>query len=444
MGFCALTVGLILAGFTGSVALADTGADASGGDGPAPADTAQTVSTTHNESSDTTVATGVVDTVPTLIGSFGAGTLLDTKPETTSHEETARQAPETQSTGLAGPMAIGVSIGSQPATDAPATVTTEKKGSDTTPAVVEKTGEPQVVVSTSTVTAPSQPPKPPAAEVAAAPVADASQPDPPQQAQPVAKVAASAPEPAPSTQPAPPTQPASAAAPVVIGTAAAGDIIRALTYLFITLPGEHALALPDQLLSLLGFPLIGDARAATLTAGGVGGGLLAGGVLDDARAHLTAPQPVQAGWPELVRAAGRRQATSSPLLQHPAAEGVSVRGMKEERLSVGLSDSVVPDRVRSALRHAVGAVLAPLSLLILALMASPGVAGMVLLGAAGTFVGYRQARAASLVRAVGIARFVKAGPLGVVRSGRLVAVHSRSASGRREPSHEAASLETVA
>ena len=122
---------------------------------------------------------------------------------------------------------------------------------------------------------------------------------------------------------------------------------------------------------------------------------------------------------------------------HPTPKGVGASGVVEQH-SVGitavLADGIIPEKVRSLLQHTVDAVLAPLSVLALAALASPGVAGLLLLSAAGMFVGYRQARAASMLRAVGIARFAKSGPLGVVRSGGLVAVHARpSRALRRQP-----------
>jgi hypothetical protein len=69
-----------------------------------------------------------------------------------------------------------------------------------------------------------------------------------------------------------------------------------------------------------------------------------------------------------------------------------------------------------------------------------------LLSAAGMFFGYRQARAASMLRAVNIARFVKSGPLGVVRSDSLVALHPRTsdAVADEQPRRTKRHLESVA
>jgi len=224
-------------------------------------------------------------------------------------------------------------------------------------------------------------------------------------------------------------------------------MIAVLAYLFIGSHGEDApfLTLPGGLLSLLGFPLSGEVSGAPMTAGGIGGSLLAGGMFTAARTALMSALSAPAYWAEmLIASGGSRGLSPAEGVVPQAIEGISTTGVKGEHLSMVLTDSVVPQQVRSILRHVVGAVLAPLSLLVLALMASPGLAGLALLGAAGTFVGYRQARAASVLRAVGIARFVKAGPLGVVRSGGLVAVHTRPARLDRRQSHHSRTFDSVA
>ena len=68
-------------------------------------------------------------------------------------------------------------------------------------------------------------------------------------------------------------------------------------------------------------------------------------------------------------------------------------------------------------------------------LALPGIGGLLIISAAGMLVGYRQAKAAFTLRAAGIARFARLGPLGVVRSGSLVALRPRASSVvRRQPS----------
>jgi hypothetical protein len=84
-----------------------------------------------------------------------------------------------------------------------------------------------------------------------------------------------------------------------------------------------------------------------------------------------------------------------------------------------------PTDALSFLEHTVKAVLAPASLTALAAFALPGIAGLLIICAAGMRFGYRQAKAALAVRTSAISRFARQGPLGVVRSGSLVALHTR-------------------
>jgi hypothetical protein len=89
------------------------------------------------------------------------------------------------------------------------------------------------------------------------------------------------------------------------------------------------------------------------------------------------------------------------------------------------SESVIPSGVLPALEHAVSALLVPASLSALAALALPGVAGLLIVCAAGIRLGYRQAKAGVMLRVSGIAQFAGSGPLGVVRSGALIALHPR-------------------
>ncbi|WP_370333943.1 hypothetical protein [Mycolicibacterium hippocampi] len=85
---------------------------------------------------------------------------------------------------------------------------------------------------------------------------------------------------------------------------------------------------------------------------------------------------------------------------------------------------------QSFIDRAFGALLVPLSLWALATGALPGLAGLVVMFGAGIRVGYRNAKAGFAMRVSGIARFAGTGPLGVVRSGSLIAL--RSGSGRAD------------
>lgn len=343
--------------------------------------------------------------------------------------------------GLTGPMALGAST-HDAAGSATAAVEEDNNGYDSTPAAAtEEANEPEVVVSYSPVTEPSPEEAPDAGVTALTNDPPAEEPT---AVQPVTNEVASVDDSTTSVQ--------AEATPTVDGAAApATNVITALAHLFIALTDDNVpfIKLPDGLLSLLGFPLTGDGATASPTASGIGGSLVAGDPYPAGRTQQPSTHAVQAGWPEMLIVPGDLAALSSAgVVADPTPGGVGASGVVEQH-SVGikavLADGVVPEEVRSVLQHTVDAVLAPLSVLALAALASPGVSGLLLLSAAGMFVGYRQARAASMLRAVGIARFAKSGPLGVVRSGSLIAVHPRpSRAVRPQPSRTSGLLEPVA
>jgi hypothetical protein len=114
----------------------------------------------------------------------------------------------------------------------------------------------------------------------------------------------------------------------------------------------------------------------------------------------------------------------------PAALGEVAKASLSQELSISgaapvATESVIPSGVLPVLEHAVSALLVPASLSALAALALPGVAGLLIVCAAGIRLGYRQAKAGLMLRASGIARFAGSGPLGVVRAGALIALHPR-------------------
>jgi hypothetical protein len=422
-GFCVLSVALLCGGLGETVATADTETDSSISDTQGLGDhQGEDVVTTETEPTELLVALGAE---PYAIPAGG-----ETQDGGETHEES----------GLTGPMAIGVSTGNE-AGGAAAAEQDNKSSDSVATAAAEEANEPEVVVSHSPVTEPSPEPETQSSDV----TAPANDPPAEEQAvvQPVTNDVASVDDPAASVQ--------TEAASPVSGAAPASDVITALAYFFIALTDDDAafIEIPGDLLSLLGIPLMGDGATPSLTAGGIGGSLLAGALHTAASAQLASSLAVQAGWPGMLIAPGDSAALASAgAVVRRTPGGVGATGAVEQR-SVGLkavlADGILPENLRSVLQHTVDAFLAPLSLLALAALASPGVTGLVLLSAAGMFVGYRQARAASMLRAVGIARFVKAGPLGVVRSGGLVALHARpSGAARRQPPRTQDLLETVA
>ena len=91
-------------------------------------------------------------------------------------------------------------------------------------------------------------------------------------------------------------------------------------------------------------------------------------------------------------------------------------------------DAAFPIGAGSSFRHVFGGLLLPVSLWALAAGALPWAGGLGFITLAGVRVGYRQAKAGVAVRTTRIAFFARPGavPLGVVRSGSLVAIRPRA------------------
>jgi hypothetical protein len=201
--------------------------------------------------------------------------------------------------------------------------------------------------------------------------------------------------------------------------------------------------LPSDLASLLGVTAINTAVITT------GGGLSAAGPVAGADAPVIAPPWLQAlpipgiwGVPLAGNVAGGNVAA-------PAALGrIAAAGLSQEVSTSGVAPlapaGVIPSDVLSILEHTVGALLVPASLSALAAVALPGVGGLLIACAAGMRVGYRQAKADWAVQITGIARFAGPGPLGVVRSGSLVALRPRALRVVPPPSRAAFLLDQVA
>jgi hypothetical protein len=109
--------------------------------------------------------------------------------------------------------------------------------------------------------------------------------------------------------------------------------------------------------------------------------------------------------------------------------GIAAVGLSADLSLAGTAplatEVAAPTSPLSFLEHTVRAVLAPASLTALAALALPGIGGLLIICAAGMRLGYRQAKAALAVRSTAISRFARQGPLGVVRSGALVSLHTR-------------------
>ena len=148
-------------------------------------------------------------------------------------------------------------------------------------------------------------------------------------------------------------------------------------------------------------------------------------------------------------------ALSGPAPLAPEETGTDIAGLAG-LLPVAMSHQLAPEPAlpaitpapaphKSFLERAATKLLVPISLWALATAALPGLGGLLIISAAGVRLGYRQAKAGIAMRASGIARFAGPGPLGVVRSGSMIALHSRKARVATPPNLKAARfLEQVA
>jgi hypothetical protein len=103
-----------------------------------------------------------------------------------------------------------------------------------------------------------------------------------------------------------------------------------------------------------------------------------------------------------------------------APAGTSSRSMAARE-----PNAAMPEGLQTFL-YTCGQIVVAVSLSAMLLAALPGLAGLVIPAAAGVHIGYRQAKAGRAVRNSGIAHLAAPGPIGVVRSGSLIALRSPS------------------
>lgn len=156
----------------------------------------------------------------------------------------------------------------------------------------------------------------------------------------------------------------------------------------------------------------------------------ASGALDAMKAPAPAGAPLfgqsAAEAPQVVEPAGGGSLFGT-MAPHPTLGKVAAAGLIQPLSVAGTSPvTVTPTRGKSIFEHVIEAVLVPASLTALAALALPGLGALLVVAAAGVRVGYRQAKAGLALKASGIARFAGPGPLGVVRSGSMVALRQRA------------------
>ncbi len=173
------------------------------------------------------------------------------------------------------------------------------------------------------------------------------------------------------------------------------------------------------------YTLLAGTQVPTATIG-EGAGYRVGPVAAAAAPLVPAVMPM---WPQVLPSSDVWDARDD-VAALAMAGGVATAGLREELSISGAAplatQGVTETGVLPVLDHAVRAILVPASQLALAALALPGVGGLLIVCAAGIRMGYRQAKAALMVRTSGIARFAGSGPLGVVRSGTLIALRPRA------------------
>jgi hypothetical protein len=195
---------------------------------------------------------------------------------------------------------------------------------------------------------------------------------------------------------------------------------------------------PGDLYSMLVFPGI---NAPIVQPVNVGSGLGLTTVTGTSPAGPPAPTPPDAS-PILPVSPLDVLPLSGDVIAPAALGGIATAGLDADLALAGTApmatEVTAPAGALSFLEHTVRAVLAPASLTALAAFALPGIGGLLIICAAGIRVGYRQAKAALTVRSTAIARFARQGPLGVVRSGSLVSLHTRRSRRPRTSNSEVA------
>jgi hypothetical protein len=151
--------------------------------------------------------------------------------------------------------------------------------------------------------------------------------------------------------------------------------------------------------------------------------------------RVTAPAPGTPTWSALPQLPVLAVAPSHPDVIAPATpvspmDVVAISGPVSSHVAetppASTPEPSGKSDVLTQVEHAIGAFVATVSLTALAAVALPGLLGLLTTCAAGIRVGYRQAKAASMLPHTAISRFVGSGPIGVVRSSSQVEMRSRA------------------
>jgi hypothetical protein len=391
-----LSAGLFLGATGGATAVADTDSESGGSsaDGDGAADgSSQDGSTASSPAGPTaTDPTGSVTDTPstTLVTStFGSGATAD--PQPSSGEISAAEAGGTDTETTESDLVAGKPSSNEPG---PTVVEPLTNIIDSGPTVVASV--PSVVEPPPTVDPPAAAFPPPAAAVP--PLVATVLPPVPGPATPVANVFA----------------------PVPVLIEQAFDVVAALEEMLTSVAGAVVSFTQPQadLFALLGFAGVDPAL------GGVGGhagrGLSTASVLDPMVSPLQMVLP-RSAFPAIPSA--------GDATEDAALAGITTMLASQESSlpaqAPPMPDGVIPVGVQEFFQQVVEEVKRSPGLAVLAAAALPGLGGLLVVTAAGIRLGYRQAKAGFALHAADIARFARSGPIGVVRSGSLIAARSR-------------------
>lgn len=426
-GVCLLTTGLVVSCMSGAIASADSKNDAKSDAGHKTSSSTSegggtsTTSSTSTAKTDSAVDDPATAAEPSLKSTGVSGSIAD-KPTSTVSAQTNTSwdtvktsdtslpaSPEAPHTVAAEPTAVSVV-----SEDPPATTGLQIP----TPSVGEILAN---------IDAQTESPAPSTVTPAASDTSDAtkSSSDTAESAQPFASTSSATPsaEDTPTsavgtTSAAAPAE-ASAAVPAEASAAVATPTFReAVVYLLRILASaknfvDAILQLPAEFRAALGIPWITP---------GISGYHAFMSTPNVALLNLLVASLSQAGSPS----------PGSALAVHRS--GIEVDGgitlltaQRRQPVPTALAAPAPPHRsVPTVIKDTVAAILVTLSLWSIFYAALPGLGGLISFGAAGVRIGYRQANAGIALQTPEMARFLRPGPIGVVRTGSLVSVHSRS------------------
>lgn len=360
-----------------------------GGDGPRTTVSAQTnTSVKATDASDTTSSTSNTSTPPKSEPSTVTGTL--------------------ESLGGANDVQIPTTLNLDTVVDLPAPVTSTgasanteatSSGSNTvetsTPSTTQNTAEPTSHVETNTTSASAASPE------AATTTAAATSPAPVAAADPTATSA-------PTAEP--------AAAEEQVAPVATPEIRRAVVYLLRMLASatvDIVVQLAAEIHAMFNFPWATQAVSAAQPLSALPTDRIVT-LLKKILSHSSVPK------------VGSPTSADALASDFSVDEILSLTSMLQHAGPV-LADIMRPGIAKATPIQKAITALAAVSLWALLYSALPGLGGLFAAGATGIRIGYRQAKAGIALRTTGLARFAKSGPIGIVRTGSLISVHSRTA-----------------